>query len=247
MSYINFHQVSVEFPIFNARSRSLKEYALKIATGGRLGKTSEGVVSVKALDNINFTFQSGEKIGVVGHNGSGKSTLLRVLGGAYVPTNGIATIKGSISSLIDIGTGIDEESTGRQNVYIRGALLGISKKILLSRIDDIIEFSQLGQYIDLPVRIYSTGMQLRLAFAISTIIQPNILIMDEWLSVGDEDFKDRAESRLQSLLGKTDILVIASHSPELVLKMCTRALWLEHGQLRMDSSPEKVVAAYFNN
>jgi len=191
-------------------------------------------------------FDDGARVGLLGHNGAGKSTMLRLLSGVYAPSSGHAEIKGDIGSLIDIGFGIDAESTGRENIYLRGALLGLTRAGIKDRVEEIIEFSELGDFIDMPLRTYSAGMHLRLAFAVSTVIRPEILLMDEWLSVGDEGFKAKAEKRLNDLVESTNILVIASHSKELVLRTCNRVIWLEHGRVKMDGAPEDIVEHYFS-
>lgn len=245
MAHIEFKDVSVAFPIFNAESRSLKNKVLSISSGGRLGKDENGVAEIRALDDINFVFKNGERIGLVGHNGSGKSTLLRTLSGVYWPQRGLIRIKGKTTSLIDISLGINPEFTGRENILIRGSLLGLTRDQIRMRTDEIIHFTELGEFIDMPLRTYSSGMQLRLAFAISTTNDPEILLMDEWLSVGDENFKGKAEERMQHLADKSNILVIASHSAEQILKVCSRVLWLEHGRIKMDGDPKTVCGAYF--
>lgn len=245
MAKISFENVSVDFPIYNANGRSLKKRLIQVATGGQLGADQQGRVVVRALDGLSFSLKNGDRVGLVGHNGAGKSTLLRVLAGVYTPSSGLAAIEGEIGSLIDISLGIDPEATGRENIYLRGALLGMNRAEIAGHIEDITEFSELGDFIDMPLRTYSSGMHLRLAFAVSTVVRPEILLMDEWLSVGDEGFKHKAEIRMNELIGGTKILVIASHSRDLVLKTCNRAIWLEHGKIKMDSDPETVVAAYF--
>jgi lipopolysaccharide transport system ATP-binding protein len=245
MATISFTGVSVEIPVYNSSGRSLKKHLLQVATGGKLGADSRGHIVVKALENLSFTISDGDRVGLVGHNGAGKSTLLRVLSGVYRPSSGVANISGEIGSLIDISLGIDGEATGRENIYLRGALLGLSRTQIDEKIEAIIEFSELGDFIDIPLRTYSTGMNLRLAFAVSTIVRPEILIMDEWLSVGDENFRHKAEKRMKDLVQSTNILVLASHSRDLLMHTCTRVLWLEHGQLRMDGSPAEVLPAYF--
>jgi lipopolysaccharide transport system ATP-binding protein len=245
MAKIVFEDVRVDFPIYNANGRSLKKRLIQVATGGQLGADQQGRVVVRALDGLNFTLNNGDRVGLIGHNGAGKSTLLRVLAGVYTPSSGSALIRGEIGSLIDISLGIDTEATGRENIYLRGALLGLERAEITERIGDITEFSELGDFIDMPLRTYSSGMHLRLAFAVSTIVRPEILLMDEWLSVGDEGFKHKAEIRMNDLIDATKILVIASHSKELLLKTCNRAIWLEHGKIRMDSDPETVSKAYF--
>jgi lipopolysaccharide transport system ATP-binding protein len=247
MVSITFDQVCVDFPIFNAETRSLKKRIIQVATGGQLGADDHGRVVVRALENISFCFNDGDRVGLVGHNGAGKSTLLRLLTGVYVPSSGVAKIKGSIGSLIDISLGIDPEATGRENIYIRGALLGFRRSQITSQIQEIIDFSELGDFIDMPLRTYSTGMHLRLAFAVSTLVHPQILLMDEWLSVGDEGFKQKAEERLNSLVQSTNILVIASHSRELLSKVCNRIIWLEHGGIKMDGGADEVLNEYFRH
>lgn len=245
MAFIEFNDVCVDFPIYNASSRSLKNRLLQVATGGQLGADQQGRVIVRALEGLNFTLKDGDRVGIIGHNGAGKTTLLRLLSGVYEPSSGNARIVGKIGSLIAISLGIDPEFTGRENIYLRGAMLGIEKSEINKQLDEIIEFSELGGFIDMPVRTYSTGMHLRLAFSVSTILRPEILLMDEWLSVGDEGFKHKAESRMKELVQSTNILVIASHSKNLILKTCNRVIWLEHGKIRMDASTAEAVAAYF--
>jgi lipopolysaccharide transport system ATP-binding protein len=245
MASIEFSNVCVDFPIYNANGRSLKKRLIQVATGGQLGADQQGRVVVRALENLSFSMKDGDRVGLLGHNGAGKSTLLRLLSGVYAPSSGTAHVSGEIGSLIDISLGIDSEATGRENIYLRGGLLGMSRSEINKQIDEIIEFSELGDFVDMPLRTYSTGMHLRLAFAVSTIVRPEILLMDEWLSVGDEGFKHKAEIRMTELVQATNILVIASHSRDLVLHTCNRLIWLEHGKIRMDGDPQSVAAAYF--
>lgn len=245
MAGIELTDVCVDIPIFNSQGRSLKKTVMGLATGGKIGLTEKGKTIVRSLDCINLKISSNERVGLVGHNGAGKSTLLRVLSKVYTPTFGSANIIGTIGSLIDISLGIDGEATGIENIYLRGALLGISKTTINNRLEEIVEFSELGDFIHMPVRTYSTGMHMRLAFAVSTMISPDILLMDEWLSVGDKGFQRKAETRLQSVIEKSNILVIASHSQELIRKCCNRVIWLEHGKVRMDDDPQRVCDSYF--
>jgi lipopolysaccharide transport system ATP-binding protein len=196
---------------------------------------------------MSFSLKDGDRVGLLGHNGAGKSTLLRLLGRVYEPSSGTASIKGTLGSLIDISLGIDHEATGRENIYFRGGLLGMTKAEIKKQLEAIIDFSELGNFIDMPLRTYSSGMHLRLAFSVSTILRPEILLMDEWLSVGDEGFKHKAEQQMSELVQSTNILVIASHSREIIEKTCNRVLWLEHGKIRMDDKPEFVLKAYFPN
>lgn len=245
MAHIYFNQASVEIPIFNAQARSLKNRLIKVATGGELGADAQGRVVVKALHNLSFELKDGDRVALLGHNGAGKTTLLRMLSGVYQPTSGEAIIQGEVGSLIDLSLGIDNEASGRENIFVRGALLGLKRQQIQDKISEIIEFSELGDFIDMPVRTYSSGMHLRLAFAVSTIVRPEILLMDEWLSVGDENFKHKAEARLSNLVAATKILVIATHSRALAETTCNRAIWLEHGQIKMDGKPNEVCNTYF--
>jgi lipopolysaccharide transport system ATP-binding protein len=218
---------------------------LSKVTGGLIDRPYEGTLIVHGLRNINLEIQAGDRIGIIGHNGSGKTTLLRVLSGIYHPTSGEANIIGKCVSLINISLGIDPEATGRENIKLRAAFLGISKDELELKEDEIIEFSGLGDFIDIPFRTYSTGMQLRLAFAVSTIIKPQILIMDEWLSTGDNDFKVKANDRLKKVVDDSEILILASHSKELLNQNCNKLVWLEAGTVKADESQKSLSKLYF--
>lgn len=245
MALIQLDKVDIDFPIFNANGRSLKNKILQIATGGNLVSNQNGLVVVRALEGLKFTINDGDRVGLIGHNGSGKSTLLRVLAGVYAPVQGQIKIEGKIGSLIDMWLGIDMECTGRENIYLRGALNGLSKAQIANEIKNITEFAELGHFIDMPVRTYSSGMYLRLAFSIATILHTDILLMDEWLSVGDGDFQLRAQQRIADLISKTKILVLASHSKDLIKNTCNRVIWLEHGKVKKDGLPSDVLDEYF--
>jgi lipopolysaccharide transport system ATP-binding protein len=245
MAQIKFENVFIEITIFNATGRSLTSKILEVATGGKLDADPNGRVMVRALSDISIELNDGDRVGLVGHNGAGKSTMLRALSGVYAPTRGKAMIEGETGSLIDISLGINPEATGRENVFVRGQLLGLPKKEIAAKYEEIVEFAELGDFMDMPVRTYSSGMHLRLAFAVSTVVRPEILLMDEWLSVGDENFKHKAETRLTEMVDATKILAIASHSRELIEKVCNRVIWLEHGQVKMDGTVAEVLPAYF--
>jgi len=245
LAEITFRDVSIDFPIFNATARSLTSKLLQIATGGKLDSDASGRGLVRALTNISFTLNSGDRVGLLGHNGAGKSTLLRALSGVYAPTRGSVSIAGQVGSLIDVGLGINLEATGRENVFIRGQLLGLTNSQIASKYEEIVSFTELGDFMEVPVRTYSSGMHLRLAFAVSTVVRPEILLMDEWLSVGDEGFKAKAEDRLTEMVSETKILAIATHSRALIEKVCNRVIWLEHGRIKMDGPVGEVVPAYF--
>jgi lipopolysaccharide transport system ATP-binding protein len=235
----------VDIPVFNAKGRSFKQKVLGAAAGGRIASNTAGQVVIRALDHIGLQATRGDRIGLLGPNGSGKTTLLRVISGAYPPTSGAALIEGALGTLIDIALGIDPEATGRQNILLRGALLGMRRSQIREFEPEIVEFADIGDFIDMPLRTYSAGMHLRLAFAISTVLRPEILIMDEWLSVGDEDFRAKAEARLEQLVSGASILVIASHSRELLLRLCNRLVYLKHGRIEADGNPDAVAQLYF--
>ena len=247
MSFINLQNVSVEFPIYNSTSRSLKNRVLSIATGGKIERRSDRLVIVRGLDDVSLTLRDGDRVGLIGHNGSGKTTLLRVLSGIYTPTHGSAIISGNCVSLININLGIDPDATGKENIRLRSAMMGMPPEEINQKFEQIAEFSGLGEFLDVPFRTYSSGMQLRLAFATSTAVRPEILIMDEWLSTGDEDFKERANIRMHDLVNSTKILVLASHSKELMRKNCNRVIWLEHGKVKLDGHPEEILPIYFGS
>jgi len=231
MSHLLLDNVCVDFPIYNTTGRSLKNQIMQAATGGRMGSNEKGRVVVRALRNICLDLKEGDRLGVVGHNGAGKSTLLRVISGVYEPIEGVINLEGKVTSMIDLSLGMDGEATGIENIFLRGALLGFNRKWLSSKISDIVDFAGLGDFIRMPLRTYSTGMQMRLAFSISTLVQPEILLMDEWLNVGDVDFQEKVQLRLQEIVDKSSILVIATHSPELVEKVCNRTIRLDRGSL----------------
>lgn len=231
MTQITINNVNIEFPIYNTSGRSLKQQLMQAATGGRMGSNDKGSIVVRALDNITLELKEGDRLGVTGHNGAGKSTLLRVISGVYEPTGGTVDVSGKVTSLIDLSLGMDGEATGIENIYLRGALLGLKRRWLSTKVEEIVDFAELGEFIDMPLRTYSFGMAMRLAFSIATLRQPEILVMDEWLTVGDADFQNKAQTKLDTIIKNTNILVIATHSPKLVKKICNRTIQLERGCL----------------
>jgi lipopolysaccharide transport system ATP-binding protein len=233
-TYIKATDIAIEFPIYENSHRSLKNKVLNLTTGGKIGSNAGKHPVVLALDQINFTFQHGERIGLTGHNGSGKTTLLRVLAGVYFPIRGSLNVHGKIASLLDVSMGLDPDATGFENIYLRGIMDGLKPSVIRAKVDDIADFTELGEYLNLPVRTYSSGMMLRLAFAISTSVEADILIMDEWLSVGDAQFSVKAANRLEQFVSRAGILVVASHDPKLIERICTRHIHLEHGQIISD-------------
>ena len=218
MASININNAVVEFPIYGVSSRSLKKQFLRISTGGKLASQDDSIVTVRALDGITLNIGHGDRVGLIGHNGSGKSTLLRLISGIYEPVAGEINIEGKVSALLDVMLGMDFESTGYENIILRGILHGLTRKQILARRDDIVEFTQLGDYLSLPVRTYSSGMQLRLAFAIATSIMPEILVLDEVVGTGDAVFMERAQQRLNAVIASSHIVVLASHSVEVIKK-----------------------------
>ncbi len=244
MARISLKQVVNEFPIISGSSRSL-QLRLYQALGGKLSSHHRTVV-VRALDGIDLELIDGDRLGLIGHNGSGKTTLLRVLAGVYSPGLGSAEIAGSISSFTDITLGMDPESTGWDNIIFRCVFMGLSFQEAKRLSPAIAEFSELGPYLDLPTRTYSSGMYLRLAFAISTSIEPDILIIDEMIGAGDLPFMQKATRRLHDVIGKAKILALASHDLHLVQSICNKVVWLEHGTVKKTGSSVAVVKAYEN-
>lgn len=244
MSYISFNNVGVEFPIYNASSRSLKKNVLKTVTGGIIGKNAKDKKVVTALSSISLELKKGDRLAFLGNNGAGKTTLLRVFAGIYHPTQGSVKIKGKVTPMFDVGLGIDPEATGYENIFIRGIYLGLTKKEINSMIDEIAKFTELGEFLNMPVYTYSTGMNIRLAFAVSTCVTPEILLMDEWIGAGDADFIHKASARLEKMVKGSNILVLASHNMELLKKWCNTALWLEHGKAKAYGEVEEVIKQY---
>lgn len=244
MAFIELREVSVSLPVYESSARSLKNHLLPGPTGGRIVSDADDPSAVRALDGISGVLRDGDRIGLVGHNGAGKSTLLRVLAGIYEPCKGDITIRGHVAPLFDIALGMEPEATGYENVVLRGLFLGLTKQEITARTADIVSFTGLGEFMGLPVRTYSAGMRLRLAFAISTAIEPEILLLDEGISAGDEAFIEKANERLLSFAARASIIVLASHSEPLISNLCNRAVLLEHGRLKHIGPPSEVFAAY---
>jgi ABC-2 type transport system ATP-binding protein/lipopolysaccharide transport system ATP-binding protein len=230
VAFIRLNDVSVVFPIYNSRGRSLKSNVLR-RVGGQLGRGSGDIVCVQALRGVSLALSAGDRVGIVGHNGSGKSTLLRVMVGAYEPAAGTIAVEGRRSSLLDLTMGMDPELTGRENIRLRGVFLGMTFKEADALVPEVSAFAELGGFLDLPMRTYSSGMTLRLAFGVSTAVQPDIILMDEMVNVGDASFASKAERRIQSLMESAKILVLASHATEMLRRYCTTAIWMKEGQL----------------
>lgn len=230
-THILAKKLCVEFPIFENSHRSLKNTVLHLTTGGRIGVNAGKHPVVRALNDIDLDIREGDRVGLEGHNGSGKTTLLRVLSGVYAPVRGQLSMQGRVVSLLDVSMGMDPDASGYENIYLRGIMDGLKPAHIRSKVDEIAHFTGLGDYLNFPFRTYSSGMQLRLAFAISTSVDADILIMDEWLSVGDAEFSAKAAARLDTLVSKASILILASHSPDLIARVCNRKIHLEHGSI----------------
>jgi len=231
MASIVLENCSLDLPVYGVGNRSLKQMVMATATGGRIASDSRKVTVVNALSGVNLRIHAGDRVGLVGHNGAGKTTLLRMLAGVFEPSTGQLQVEGSVTSLIDVTLGMDHEATGYDNILLRGLILGLTRKKIKQITPDIEAFSELGDYLSMPVRAYSSGMVLRLAFSIVTCVNPDILLMDEWLSVGDVDFVSKAEDRLLQMVSKASILVIASHNAKILSKLCNVQVRLEHGRI----------------
>lgn len=246
MSYdsrVSVAGLSVFFPLYHGNARSLKKTVIAAASG-RLGKDAQRRVVVQALRDITFSLHPGDRLGLVGSNGAGKTTLLRTLAGVYEPVMGTVRVEGRMSALLDTGLGMNPDLTGRENIMLRGLYNGLRRSELGRLEDDVAEFAELGDFLDLPLRIYSSGMSVRLGFALATAIRPQILMMDEWFAAGDAEFLEKAKRRLESLVRGAEILVLSTHQPEIIRTWCTRVLWLDQGRIRADGPPEEVLAEY---
>lgn len=231
MPSILLDKCSLELPIYGTINRSLKGTVMATATGGRIASASKNVTVVQALKDISLDIRPGDRVGLMGHNGSGKTTLLRLLAGIYEPTSGQIQVKGRVSSFINLGLGMDLEATGAENILLCGLMFGMDFDDIQTLTPSIGEFSGLGEFLDMPVRTYSSGMLMRLVFSIVTSVPAEILVMDEWLSVGDSDFTVLAEKRLLELVDSASILVLASHSETIIHSLCNVVVRLEHGEI----------------
>ena len=244
MALIRLNNVGVSFPIFSDAGRSLKRAVLKRSVGGNIQRNDGAITVVNALSGIDLEVKDGDRLALLGHNGSGKTTLLRVLGRIYAPTSGHADITGSVTSMTDLMMGMDPEESGYSNIRMRAIFLGLGAKDQDRLVKDVEDFTELGDFLSLPIRTYSQGMLLRLCFAVSTAVEPDIVIMDEMISVGDAGFLQKAEERLNRMFERARILVLASHDMATIKRLCNRAVLLEAGKIVLSGDPEDVVAAY---
>jgi lipopolysaccharide transport system ATP-binding protein len=245
MAHIKLDKIDVDFTIYQAAARSWRRTLFRAAVGGLINTSEEsGRIVVRALQGIDLDLQNGCRLALLGHNGAGKTTLLRALAGIYHPTAGSISAEGRRVPLFDIGLGFDEEATGIENIMLRGLLMGLKRAEIEHKVKEIAEFSGLGEFIDLPVRTYSSGMTLRLMFAIATNIEAEILLMDEWIASGDQDFIEKANHRLNELIDRSHILVFASHNLELMQKLCNRGVVLDGGRLAFDGPIDDAIEHY---
>jgi ABC-2 type transport system ATP-binding protein len=242
MVSIDIQHAFVDFPIFDAKTRSLKKAVLGRA-GGKIG-TESRVPIIEALHDINLSLHQGARVGLVGHNGAGKSTLLRLMSGIYEPTRGSARISGKVAPVFDLGVGMDPEISGFENIMVRGLFLGMTRKQMQARVDDIAEFTELGDYLAMPLRTYSTGMRVRLALGVVTSIDPEILLLDEGIGAVDAEFLAKARNRLNALVQRSGMLVFASHSDEFLVDLCDTAIWMDHGQVKEHGPLRDVLNRY---
>jgi ABC-type polysaccharide/polyol phosphate transport system ATPase subunit len=240
MTLIQLDDVGLRFQVRRCGRISFKEYLLR----GMFRRSRKPTFNVQALESINLTLDEGDRLGIIGRNGAGKSTLLRLIGGIYPPTSGRRTVVGRISSLFDIALGFEVDANGWENIQYRGYLQGETPRSIRSKAQAIADFSELGDFLNMPVRYYSAGMKVRLAFSIATAIDPEILIVDEVLSAGDMAFQAKARERLKSLMTNARVVVVVSHDLKSLPLLCERTMWLDHGKMQTIGPTEQVIAAY---
>lgn len=241
---ISLDRVSVSFPVYQGGSRSLKKRVLFHGSAGRIGRDASHKIIIEALREVSFSLSAGDRLALIGANGAGKTTLLRTIAGIYEPIEGSVVTRGRISPMFDISLGIDADLSGYDNIRLRALLLGLSPGAIEQHLPDIAQFTELGEYLDMPVRTYSSGMILRLGFAVATCFQPEILLMDEWILAGDAHFMSRAEARVQSFIERASVMVLASHNLQLCSRWCTMGVWLDQGRVREFGPVDKVIEQY---
>lgn len=226
---ITVKDLTLRFPVYGVDAKSLKKHLARVAIGGRLSKSHHGTAEVTAISDLSMTLKAGDRLGLIGHNGSGKTTLLRALSGAYEPDEGQIEVKGRIAPLLDLSLGIDPSATGLENIRLRGRIAGLTTKEIDAKMDEIGKFTGLGPFLAMPLKTYSAGMSARLAFAVATAVDADVLLMDEWIAVGDADFQKIAHQRLLSLVERAGILVLASHDMDLIRLYCNKVMRMEGG------------------
>jgi ABC-type polysaccharide/polyol phosphate transport system ATPase subunit len=240
MAKIELRDVSITFNAHQQKRVSLKEYLVR----GLFRPSANPAVRVRALEGVSLSARDGDRVGVIGHNGAGKTTLLKTLAGVYPPTSGSRDVEGRICSLFDITLGFEQEATGWENILYRAYLQGETPASIRGKLDEIVAFAELNDFINLPVRSYSAGMMMRLAFAIATAIEPEVLLIDEVLAVGDLAFQKKARARMRELMTTARLMVIVAHDLDTIRAMCTRTVWMAHGRVAMAGDTNRVVDAY---
>jgi ABC-type polysaccharide/polyol phosphate transport system ATPase subunit len=243
MACLEVENVCLTYPIYGANSRSFKATLINMATGGRIDKQS-GSVMVEALKNVSFKLEKGDRLALVGHNGAGKSTLLKVLAQIYEPNRGVVRVEGRMNCLFDIMMGMDHELNGYENIMLRGVILGLSKAEIEEIIPKVVNFSELGDFMKMPIKSYSSGMKVRLAFGIITHVFSEILLIDEIVNVGDAKFIEKAKEQMRSLVNQSEFMVLSTHDNNLVRELCNKALWLEKGTVKKIGSVDEVLNAF---
>lgn len=238
---IEINNVSMNFRLPKDRIANLKEFIIKSL------KKKVQYREFVALHNVSFNVKKGEVVGLVGHNGAGKSTLLKIISGILKPSQGSANVYGKVVPMLELGSGFDVDMSGRENVFLNGAILGYSEQFLKEKYDEIVAFSEIGEFIDIPLRNYSSGMIARLAFSIATVVEPEVLIVDEILSVGDANFQEKSHKRMMELMNGGATVILVSHNLNQIRSMCSRVGWLDHGTLKMFGDAQTVCDAYENS
>jgi lipopolysaccharide transport system ATP-binding protein len=247
VAFIEADGVYVDFPLYHGNARSLKRTVASVASGGRFNRDAKSRFVVEALRDISFSLRPGERLGLVGGNGAGKTTLLRTLAGIYEPVRGKVHIKGTLNALLDPSLGMNSDLTGRENIMLRSMYAGLSRTECRVLEEDVQDFAELGDFMDLPVRIYSSGMTVRLGFALATAIRPQLLLMDEWFLAGDHNFMQKARGRIENLVRGAEILVLSSHIHDVVAAWCTKVIWMDQGRVRMEGKPTVVLEQYLGH
>lgn len=242
MSRILVENLVIKFRIYHDRSPSLKDYFSSFFKKSKQAAYTD----FKAVNDVSFKIEAGDRVGIIGHNGAGKSTLLKGICRVYAPTDGCVKVNGRLAPLLEIGAGFHAEFTGRENIYLNGAILGYTEQELKKIEPEVISFAELEEFIDTPVKYYSTGMYMRLAFSLATAMHPEILVLDEIFAGGDAAFMVKAKKRMHDLIDKSDIMILVSHDHELVKTLCNRVLWMDHGKLIADGSPSEILESYLN-
>lgn len=240
MSDIYVEDLSIRFRVYHDSSPSLKSYFASLFKSRGKQEYSE----FWAVNNVSFSMESGDRVGIIGHNGAGKSTLLKALCRVYEPSAGRVSVNGRVAPLLELGAGFHPEFTGRENIYLNGAILGYTREQIRAIEDEVIEFAEVDEFIDTPVKYFSTGMYMRLAFSLATAMHPDILVLDEIFAGGDAAFLKKAKARMHAIIDRANIMIMVSHDHELIRSLCNRVLWMDHGSLIRDGEPNEIIDLY---